>query len=882
MTLRTVLASVFVAFALITTSLGQAAIKHPIDIPSQELGSALTTLAKQTQIQIVYPTELVEGRTSRAISGSMTPEEALGQLLAPTGLGFERLDEQTVTLSQTGAADAASGNSSSGAQPSVSGVADRKAEERKPGFFERFRVAQVDQGASASATTVAQEKSPGTTTSEADATRLEEIVVSASKRGDETLKEVPGAMTALTGQALNNLGVVDFQDYLPYVPGLSANPSGTVGNPGTYTVILRGLNTGSSQLTATVGYYLDDMALTPSSSNSTGGTYAPDPALGDVDRIEVLKGPQATLYGASTLGGIIKIVSKKPDLTTFSEDVSVSGVTVDDGGSGYSARGAVNIPLIQNTLAARVSAYDREDPGFTNNVLTGDKNINRDYAHGGRLALRYAPMEKLTFDLSGVIQELRSSGNTLEFLDQNTLRPIYGYDNYSTLGNTTTSTQLVLFSLSTNYDTGWGTITNSMGFARYFADYKAFPFTAPFAPFLPRLHLTSPPIGIDGDQIPDSKKTSEELRFTSVRMNNFLWQVGLFYTHEKVADPDEILAVNYPSRALLPAPLNPLLLRQQSGTYDEYAGFGDLTYYFTDALDATVGTRYSHNSQQAMNSSLGLLGAGPAGTVSQGSSASDESYLFDLRYRATQQLSSYLRAASAYRPGGPQTVIAPGIPTSFGPDTDWDYEIGAKGLWLDDTLNANLAVYYIDWRNIQTGTTYSTVTITGNGGNAKSEGVEFDGSYEPVRSLVFGANASYDEAVMTSVNPTNVAGARVGDPLPYTPKWSGALTGDYSLPLAADMKGGVGASWAYTGLRYNTFSGDTLNTREVIPSYPLFGLRGHIDWNQYNLAVNVDNVANRQTFTNVTFRRLQAGQPVPGFGYPLQPLTVRVTLSMSF
>ncbi|MGH8210205.1 MAG: TonB-dependent receptor, partial [Steroidobacteraceae bacterium] len=674
--------------------------------------------------------------------------------------------------------------------------------------------------------------------------------------------------------------------YLPYVPGLSSNPGGRAGTPGTYNVILRGLNTGSSQSTATVGYYLDDTALTPSASNSVGGQYAPDPDFGDVERIEVLKGPQATLYGASTLGGIIKIVTKKPDLTTFSGDAGASAVTVPDGGSGYAARGAVNIPLIQNVLAARLSAYDRADPGYTNNVLLGDENVNLDHAYGGRLALRYQPMEKLTVDATGLIQSLISHGNDQEYLNPQTLRPINGYDDYSAFYNADTLTQLTLFSLSENYDTGWGTLFNTTGYGRFLADYDNFNFTPTFAPALApggplaRLGLTSPPAAFVGGTIADSKKLSDELRFTSVRMNNFLWQAGLFYTYEKVAEPHNLNVVNYPSGVLYPR-INPLLNADTAGTYREYAAFGDLTYYFTDDLDATVGTRYSHNLQTANNTSGGLLGNG---NVSQSSNSSDESYLFNLRYRATQQLSTYLRAASAYRPGGPQTVNAPGIPTTFGPDTDWDYEIGAKGLWLDNTLNANLAVYYIDWRNIQIATIYGGATvITGNGGDAKSEGVEFDGNYEPVRGLVFGANASYDEAVMKSVNPTNQAGARVGDPLPYTPKWTGALTSDYSLPIAPDVTGGVGASFSYTGFRYSSFSGDLINTRERIPSYGLLGLRGHVDWTRYSLALHIDNVTNKQTFSNVTVARLRAGAPISAaFAVPVQPLTFRLTASMNF
>ncbi|MGH8211112.1 MAG: TonB-dependent receptor plug domain-containing protein, partial [Steroidobacteraceae bacterium] len=405
-----------------------ASVRKPTNIPAQELGPALQRLAKERNFQIVYVSEEINAQRTPGAVGQFTSEEALKQLLKGTGLTFRYLDEKTVTIVPVVAIEPATTGTASPASPGSQSSSPTVAvgTQQQSSLWDRFRVAQVDQGASASAAT-AQEKSPVKAASEADATRLEEIVVTASKR-TETIQNVPSAMTALTDQNLTNLAIIDFQDYLPYVPGLSSNPGGGggFGNPGSYTVILRGLNTGSSQAAATVGYYLDDTPLTPSASNGTGAQFAPDPALGDVDRIEVLNGPQATLYGASTLGGIIKIVTKKPDLTTFSGDASVGGVTVDGGGTGYSTRGSVNIPLIQGLLAARVSAYDREDPGFTDNVFTGQTNVNLDHAHGGRLSLRYEPTQQLTIDLTGLIQQLYSRGGALEYLNPVTLQPIYG------------------------------------------------------------------------------------------------------------------------------------------------------------------------------------------------------------------------------------------------------------------------------------------------------------------------------------------------------------------------------------------------------------------------------------------------------------------------
>ncbi|MGH8210408.1 MAG: TonB-dependent receptor domain-containing protein [Steroidobacteraceae bacterium] len=615
------------------------------NIPPGELAPALEALAKQSGLDLIFQSDELKGIRTQGVRGNLTPREALHRLIEGTRLSI-RTDSAGAILIST----------------------------RPP----------------APAT---QEISTGETASGTEAATLEEVVVTASKR-NETLQNVPASITALTDQKLTNLGVVDFQDYLPYVPGLSSNPGGEYGAPGIYNVILRGLNTGYVQQTATVGYYLDDIPLTPSASNSSSGQDAPDPALGDIERIEVLKGPQATLYGASTLGGLIKIVSRKPNLTRFSGDVRVGGVTVEDGGSGYSARGAVNVPLIQGTLAARLSAYDREDPGFTDNVLAGQSSINLDHAYGGRLILRYEPTDKLTFDLTGLIQKLHSLGNTQEFLNPRTLHPIYGYGRYSTLGNTTASTQLSVVGLSVNYDTDWGNLHQLLGIEHYFADYENLPITITLAPLLPMFGLTSPPINVGGNNRPQWKKTTDELRFTSIRMHHFEWQVGLFYTDEKVRRPFDLELVQFPSGVPLSAPLNPFLRTNTDGTYREYAGFGDLTYYFTEALDATVGTRYSHNEQQAVDTAAGLLG-NPAGNVSQGFNASDESYLFDLRWRVSQQLSTYLRAASAYRPGGPQTVIAPGVPTRFGSDKDWDYEVGAKGGWFGGRLNTNLALYYI-------------------------------------------------------------------------------------------------------------------------------------------------------------------------------------------
>ncbi len=182
-----------------------------------------------------------------------------------------------------------------------------------------------------------------------------DIVVTASKR-EERLRDVPSAVTAISGKNLENLGVQSFRDYASLVPGLSQRDSGA---PGLGTVILRGLNSGAQQLTNTTAYYIDDMPFTASGFVSSGSLVTPEPELAEIDRIEVLKGPQGTLYGASSLGGLIHLVTKKPDATAFSGSVRGELSAVEGGGTGYMLRGSVNVPIVRDKLAVQATGYYR-------------------------------------------------------------------------------------------------------------------------------------------------------------------------------------------------------------------------------------------------------------------------------------------------------------------------------------------------------------------------------------------------------------------------------------------------------------------------------------------------------------------------------------------
>lgn len=255
-----------------------------------------------------------------------------------------------------------------------------------------------------------------------DGPAIEEIVVTASKR-EERLLDVPSAVSTLGSEKLETLGVESFQDYMGLVPNVSQR---SFGAPGAGTVIIRGLNSGPQQLTNTVGFYLDETPLTASGSLSVGSFVTVDPALADVARIEVLKGPQGTLYGASSLGGLIRIISKRPDLDTYGANVEVSGSTIDNASSGYGLRGTVNAPIREGRIGLRLSGFHRLEPGFASNVETGSVDVNEATISGARLSLLARLGDDVELLVNGLFQNTEADGFAGQDNVTDSLEPLYG------------------------------------------------------------------------------------------------------------------------------------------------------------------------------------------------------------------------------------------------------------------------------------------------------------------------------------------------------------------------------------------------------------------------------------------------------------------------
>jgi iron complex outermembrane receptor protein len=824
------LAGVAVA-AISSPALAQQA--RAFDIPAQPLSSALLTFGRQSGSEVLFDRSSTSGKTSQAVRGQYSPTDALARVLQGSGLTVRQANATTFVVSGATAAQASASE--------AAGDADAD-----------------------------------------DSVQVEEIIVTASKRA-EKLRDVPSAITVLTGDALQNLGVRSVRDYATLTPGLTVQDSGT---PGYGKIFIRGLTTGTLQQSATTVYYLDEVPFTASSANGGGSFIAPDPELADVDRIEVLKGPQGTLYGASSLGGVIRLVSKTPDASKFSGSARAEATAIDDGGVGYSVNATLNVPLVNDKLALRATGFYREAPGYVDNVQTGTDNVNRSDFKGGRLALRWTPTPQLTIDAVGQFQDIDTRGPPLQTNVAGTLKPLIGERKYANFFDASQQVRYRLGSLTAQYDTDLGRITATAAYLKSQLSIES-DVTATYAPFFPIFAMAGYPYpagtGVAVESTVPLEKKTAEIRFASKRLGNIEFIVGGFYTHEHMTAPTDVVARNMATNAQLPGFLGTILSAPVNDSYEEISGFGNFTYYLTDTLDFTGGVRYSRNKED-FNLSYGgvyytaFLG-GPVELPAVHSKDNHLTYLATLRWRPTETLSFFARAASGYRPGGPQVaaIVPPGAQTTIDPDTVWNYEIGVKTDAFDRRLSFEASVFHIDWNDIQLYTFFANSQLLANAGKAQVDGFEAQVTGRPTRYLTATANVGYTHAELTQLDPgvTAIIGAVEGDRIPQTPRWTASATIDQLIPLSDTVQGQLGATIRYQSDRLTSYPGSFSDPNIRLPGGTTLDLRAGLRFNNYQLQFRVENVTDRVSVANYM-------PGAPSYAFLTRPRTFAVSVSTTF
>jgi iron complex outermembrane recepter protein len=675
----------------------------------------------------------------------------------------------------------------------------------------------------------------GASTNEGD------IVVTAQKR-EERLIDVPGSVAAIGGDQLESLGAANLQDFAAFVPGLNFAGSG----PGSNTLIIRGVTTGieSSPL---VGVVLDGAPYGSSSYFASGGLLGLDLGLYDLERVEVLKGPQGTLYGASAMGGLISYVTKTPNTREVEGSLDAELNDTEGGELGYRVQGALNVPIAEDKLALRVTAYSADYGAFLDDPLNGERNINDVQIYGGRASLLFKPSEDVTVRLTAVLQNVDRDASDAVRYDFATGQPAFGsLDQAQTLREPFKQRFQQYFG-NVDWDVGIGTLSSITSYAKIRSLVTIDASESALGGVSALLGGTSTPYLIR----PRTEKFVQELRLTSPGGQRLTWQAGLFYTKEDSSQVERLIVGDSDGRAL--PDINPALEVTLDSEFEEYAAFANVGYDLTERLNLNLGGRFSVIKQRYTQSQGGLLapefGLPPAYPEAR-SSEEQGTYLATLRYGIDEDNNVYARAASGYRAGGPN-VRQPGTTATFGADTLWNYEIGYKGRLLDRRLDVEIAAFYIDWKDIQINRTApSGFGFRDNAGSASSVGIEGSATLRPVKGLSLTASAAYTDAQLEQAVPE--LGARKGERLPFVPKWTASLGGDYSWSLSDRLSGNVGGTLRHVGARTVSFDQSVSDPQFRLDAYTLVDLRAGIGTadERYSLNLFVRNLFDERAETS--------------------------------
>ena len=689
--------------------------------------------------------------------------------------------------------------------------------------------------------------------------RTEVVTVTATRRR-EPLRDVPLRVETLGAADLESAGAASLDDYIGTLPGVSVSSGG---GPGRGQVNIRGVSVGTATA-PTVGTYIDDVAFGSSTGFVGEAVAALDMALLDLNHIELLRGPQGTLYGAGAMGGLLKYVTNEPDSSGFSGKAGVALRGTRNGALGHVENVVLNVPLSEGVAAMRVAAFNEHDGGYMKAVgRVPGEHVNDGDTRGARVSVLFDPTSKLRVRLTATHQEIERNGTNQMQYDTATGQPLYGdlAHNLYTPEPYTIKTGVV--SADVEYDLGWARL-NVIGSAQRFTADTA----------LDAMDIVGSPAFSFARLDNDTKlnKKTGEVRLTSAR-GVVEWLVGFYHNKETGSRHQRL----YGQMAGDGSELT-LVTSDQPSRYTENAVYGDVTWNPAPAWSFTAGARVARNKQ--------VYGTATNGVFDFEAPAKDDSktYLFTGRYSIDKTSSVYFRAASGYRPGGPNPPaidqngqVVPGAPLSFASDTLWSYELGYKADLLDRRLFLEAALFDIRWDKLQQPIAIGATTLTGNAGKAESKGLELALRYKLDEHWSMDGSLAWTDAKLTEDAP---ALGPSGSRLPNTARVSTTVGGRYAADLAG-KPAYAGVTVRHVGQRNAGFdSPGTSVPNFSMASYTLLDLQAGIDIDAWQLGAFVRNLADKRALTGADTALTAFGGPLRAT--PVQPRTVGVSLARSF
>jgi iron complex outermembrane recepter protein len=714
----------------------------------------------------------------------------------------------------------------------------------------------------------------------ADSGALAEVTVTANKLNAAKVLDTPASIQAISGDALQAQGVSGIMDVAGQVPGLAIQDLG----PGDKKYVIRGINsTGAS----TTGVYYGEAVISGSNADDGGG-FEPDIRMYDLQDVEVLRGPQGTLYGASSMSGTIRFIPKLPNLNSVEGYATMEGSkTTHTERENYKLNGAANLPLIDGQLAVRLVGWKQYDAGYIDQIRVGVgiagvsalgllRGVNDDDVGGGRMAVRYQPFDRLTIDANYTAQTEASRGSSrytpagVTAFNGGPIAPVQGCDLCNTdVTQSPWQDNIKVFGATLKYDTGAGTIT---GTTNQFNRRTNFNFDS--TPVLVSFDVDVP---AETAEPRTRQVNSSEIRYASAFDGPVNFVAGAYREHEHQRLDVDVITTN--GMGLLTGPFcdnnscdalsvpggTTFFGRTDERWITSYAEFGEVTWKATDRLTAVAGIRYFRESLQGVQTQTHPFGGFPATDTNlvpvydPDQSFNKFTWRANLSYKFNAALLAYGTVSTGFRSGGLNAVSEPfePIPAAYAPDSLTNFEVGAKGR-VNNIFDYQADVYFIRWSNIQVQQTTAdgAFVYQGNAGVAKVEGVELELLAHPIDYLTASLTGSWQEAYLSSgadqvlvspgvtaydLNPTL---GRTGDAIPNVPRTQANLGLNYTRPLQNGWQGMAAADITYRGAENSYFASNAFNI--PLPSYTTVALRLGLIKDEWSVTAFARNLTDKR------------------------------------
>jgi outer membrane receptor protein involved in Fe transport len=768
-----------------------------------------------------------------------------------------------------------------------------KPEKRRTRLFGASLLAILLASGAAKAATAADAKSDP-----AAETAVQQITVEATRREATDVLSVPLAVDAYSGTTLERLQVTSVSELAKLDPSLDIQTRGAADE----RIIIRGV---SSDVGATTGIYLDETTIQGGFQADVPGDQIPKFGLVDIDHVEVLKGPQGTLFGAGSMDGTLRLVTRKPDLKAFGGWVDGAVAGVESGNALFEGSGALNLPVVKDSFGLRFVGWGEEGGGYVNQVIPSGatlKHVNDVHRYGFRVEALWAPTDRFSLLGTASYQYTSVDGaqtwnafiGGLQFPNSPFIGPLPPYNNLEP-ARSHYFQQFQLYSLTARYHLDFGNIIENYAYG-YKNELNVGDTSAQDCVF--SICEGSPSFPANSSDHPWFWYTAQDLRFASTFDGPFQIVAGVYYEHDHHvyqftvidADPVTGLAPCYTYNEcnakgliqpgppfFIPGPIHNFV-QFSTGTRqttDQYAIYTQGDYKILPNLTLTVGFRWfaanianDHITNQNIAPTVLPDGSFDCGYVlgcvtipfidshTEGKE-SQPSYNFALLWAANPDVSFYVRAASGFRLGGlneAATIAAQAgipIPAAFGPDRLWDYEGGVKAYFMQRRLYVDLTVYHLDWTNEQeTAQAEGVFGYVLNAGKSTIDGVEAGATFRPTPDLTFSGGVTYVDATLATELPPDVEASGTpghkGDRLPFVPRLTASGQAQYEHHLTDAVVGYVQANFTYHGDSFTTFEPSVSNFDTRLPPYFLLDMRAGVRWggDRYDAGIFAENLTN--------------------------------------